>query len=311
MGIEVTKIEITVIVSMFNCTKFLEGFFDALLKIENNDEVLYLFLHNEPSVRELDIINCFLPFIPHYKHIQIPERESLYQTWNRGCKLASSEFLTVWNVDDIRYPDSLINQRNALQRTPTAVMCYGNMHGTDVYGEKLIQRNFLSPIWSNENFEFKESHHIGCFQMWRKSLHNTIGYYDELFLIVSDYEFQLRLTNSNLEMVKCDGFLGLYLENQPHKLSSQTLLQAFERTAVELRYGLYHKTNLLYRKRIVKSYNIKEILNFGLKIPIEKLVPNYLELIKKRNTFTANALGLVHTINIEIRKLGKKILLSK
>src|ERR1700712_2568147 len=96
---------ITVITSLFNCRQYLAGYFAAVKKIENHEEIEVLLIHNAPSEEELNIISNFLPSLPFMKHIIIEQREGLYATWNRGIRMAKGKFITTWNVDDIRLPD--------------------------------------------------------------------------------------------------------------------------------------------------------------------------------------------------------------
>lgn len=74
-----------------------------------------LLLHNEPSDMELEIIGEYLKNSgENIRHIIIEKRESLYQTWNRGISLAKGEYIAIWNVDDVRLPDSLERQAKVL-----------------------------------------------------------------------------------------------------------------------------------------------------------------------------------------------------
>lgn len=268
-----STVKVTVLTSLFNCKAFIEDYLKYALQMEGLEETEFLLLHNQPTEEETAIIKKYLPQFPVATHVIIPEREGLYATWNRGARMATADLITVWNVDDIRSPESLRLQMNALLENPEAGMSYGDFYGTNEYGEHK-SHFYTYPEWSADNKEFERSHLVGCFQMWRKSIHEKIGYYDENFRLVSDMDFQIR-TALNYPLVKCKGTLGYYLENQPFKLSSQSDLQATERTAVELRYGVYYKMDLAYVNKAKKKYTIRHVINFGEKLPIEKLVPDY------------------------------------
>lgn len=272
------SVKVTVITSLFNCSAFLEGYLKYALQIEGLEETEFLLLHNQPTEEEIAIINKYLPQFPLARHVIIPQREGLYATWNRGAKMAKADLLTVWNVDDIRTPDSLKLQVASLESSPEAAMSYGDFYGTREYSEQKTHF-YTYPEWSSDNKEFRRSHLVGCFQMWRKNIHDKIGYYDENFRLVSDMDFQIR-TAFNFPLVKCKGTLGYYLEHQPFKLSSQTDLQATERTAIELRYGVYYKMDLSFVKKAREKYSIDHVINFGEKFPMEKLVPDYRNFVR-------------------------------
>jgi len=118
-------------------------------------------------------------------------------------------------------------------------MCYGDFYGTDNYGcfeERLYQYSEYQTLKKAA----LRRHIIGCFPMWRKEIHQSIGFFDEQFRLVGDFEFQIRVA-LKYDLVKADSFLGYYLENKNHKLSSNRKLQDKERTVVELRYRIYDK----------------------------------------------------------------------
>lgn len=260
---------ISVITSLYNSQAYLEGYFGAVGQIENKNETEVLLIHNVPNEEEMNIINKFLPQLPFVKHIVVPQREGLYASWNRGIILAKGEFVAIWNVDDIRTPDSLTLQKNALL-TGKAAMCYGDFYGTSNYGP-YKERLYEYKDYSHFRKEALSIHIIGCFPMWRKEIHKDVGYFDEQFRLVSDYEFQIRVA-MKYDLVKSASVLGYYLEYQGHKLSSNKKLQDRERTVVELRYKLFNRV-LLHVLPSISDFRIKEFMNFGKWVSLNKVVP--------------------------------------
>ncbi|MDR1562145.1 MAG: glycosyltransferase, partial [Dysgonamonadaceae bacterium] len=195
---------------------------------------------------------------PFARHIVIPERESLYRTWNRGIRLAQGEYITVWNVDDVRFPNSILQQAEALDKNPETAIAYGDIWVSKVYGEC---SGFCtsSPV-NNYNKDFFKQYHISCFQMWRKAIHETIGYYDEQFKCVADFDFQIRAA-IHFPFVKTNDILGIYLEDQPHKLSANGLSN-MERNIVHLRYGAYQHLNLVLLRQAKRLYKQNKLLFF-------------------------------------------------
>jgi GT2 family glycosyltransferase len=257
---------ITVITSLYNSHVFLDGYFKAVGKIQNSHEVELLLVHNAPNNNELTIIEKYLPMFPFIRHIIVAEREGLYSSWNRGITLSKGKYIAIWNVDDIRTSDSLLLQKTALESS-SAVMCYGDFYGTDNYG------SFKEKFYQYKEYQiFKKTalrrHIIGCFPMWRKEIHQYIGYFDEQFKIVADFEFQIRVA-LKYDLIKAESFLGYYLENKSHKLTSNRLLMDKERTVVELRYKIYDKL-LLHVIPLISKYKIKHILNFGTWISLNQ-----------------------------------------
>jgi hypothetical protein len=252
-------VKISVLTSLYRCGQFLESYFKYLSEINGTDEIEVLLLHNDPQDDETEIIRRRLPEVPFARYIIIPERESLYSTWNRGIRLAQGEYLTIWNVDDVRFPNSILQQAEALDNHPEAAIAYGDIWISKNYGLCGPMKT-NSPLYNENEFFFK-SYGISCFQMWRKSVHKTIGYYDEQFRCVGDFDFQIR-TALHFPFVKTEEPLGIYLEDQINQLSVNGL-QELENNIVYLRYGVYEKINLFTLGVSKRRYRKDDILQFG------------------------------------------------
>ncbi len=135
---------ITVISSLFNCQQYLNGYFEAIGKIKYTEQLEILLLHNAPKEGELKIIREQLPKYSFVKHVIVEEREGLYATWNRGISMAKGNYITTWNVDDIRLPNSLNDQANSLDQHRDAAIAYGNFMIVDTYGSTQ-GKNMLEP----------------------------------------------------------------------------------------------------------------------------------------------------------------------
>ena len=252
--------KISVLTSLYHCEQFLREYFHALATIEGKDQIEILLLHNAPQETELAVIAEYLPTLDYVRHIIIPERETLYRTWNRGIQLSEGEYITVWNVDDVRFPESIIRQAEALDRHPDAAIAYGDIWLSDQYGVRGTKKT-NTPIYNPvTRKEFLSKYSMSCFQMWRRSIHSIVGYYDEQFKCVADFDFQIK-TALHFPFVKTKEPLGIYLEHQPHKLSSDRL-QPIERNIVCLRYANYWCMNIFLLPEAKKKYRRNQMLIF-------------------------------------------------
>jgi hypothetical protein len=77
---------------------------------------------------------------------------------------------------------------------------------------------------------------------------------------VADFDFQIRAA-IHFPFVKTEEILGIYLVDQPHKLSANGL-QGMETNIIGLRYGIYERLNLLDLKRSQKKYRQHQLLFF-------------------------------------------------
>lgn len=266
-------IKISIITSLYNCSEFLPGYFKAVDEIVNKHECEFLLLHNAPKQDEINIIEKYIKNKPWFHHIIIKERESLYTTWNRGIKMSQGEFCAVWNVDDIREPESLLFQKLALENNPNSDIAFGDIWGTKIYG-KIKHKLYFHPTWSEDKKAFMYRHMIGCFPFWRKSVHNKIHFFEEQLKLVADLDFQIRVARiSSFEKVIEPS--GYYLEDSSTKLSSNSKLQTIERNVVNLRYGNFNLLNLVFIYPAIKNYRIFYIKNSDIEFCIRDVFPGF------------------------------------
>ena len=266
--------KISVLTSMYRCSKYMEGFFDHANAIANKDEVEILLLLNDPQPEEEEIIRRRIAGQPHYRYIPVPERESLYATWNRGIRLAKGKYIANWNIDDIRFPDSLEKQAKILDENPEIMLAYGDYYLSHCYGEEPF-RLYHELVYEGNEIEATVSHIVGCFLMWRKDIHEEIGFFDEQFKLVGDYEFQIRCA-LRYPLKKAKAPLGVFFVGEVggSRLSNQSERQGAERTCVERRYGIWYKMNLLcyFASRKMQA---DTLFFFGEMHPVTKYVQNY------------------------------------
>jgi GT2 family glycosyltransferase len=263
-------VRITVITSLYNCSKYLDGYFQATDHIENKEQSEFLLLHNAPKTEEINMINKYINERPWFRHIIIPEREGLYASWNRGVKIAQGKYCAIWNVDDIRFASSLELQAKILDNDESCGLVTGYLNCTDEYG-KIGNKFYTHDIMDKYPNEVFCSCLTGCFPMWRKTLHKSIGYFDEQFKCVSDFDFQVRVA-MHYKIGHVNESLGIYLENDPNKISNNGD-QQFENNIIYLRYGVYNKLILNKVPASLKLYKINNIVNFGENIKLNNNKP--------------------------------------
>ena len=275
-------IKISVITSLYRCEKYLEGYLNYVSNISNPMDVEILLLHNDPTKEELDIINKKIVDIPYIKHIIVKDREPLYATWNRGIKMAQGEYCAVWNVDDIRTPDSLFLQAQSLDENPNAMIAYGNIYESPKYG--LFEGRFVTePDFIVNPQPAYYRHLFNCFPMWRKSLNTLIGYFDEQLHLVADFEFQLRTVFAGYEMTKVNKLLGYYTVGigNEGRLSQSSKLQTIEDNVVYRRYYRSGLINIIYLLQSFHYADKNRILFFGEWHSLIEYIPDVKRLSNK------------------------------
>ena len=269
---------ISVITSLYRCYQYLDNYFDAVDKIINLDECEFLLLFNDPTEEEDAKIKERIAGKNHFKYYKI-DREPLYATWNRGIKLASGKYCANWNVDDIRLPDSLFRQANALDDNPKCALAYGNTINILRHEDTTGTINNELDYSETTKHKFRDSCFLSCFPMWRKSIHDTIGYFDEQFKVVGDFEFQIRVAYK-YPFVKVDGILGyFFIGSGGARLSQQNKMQIIENNMTYLRYGVYQKVDITYLSQR-HMFNENEVVSYNQSIPLTQYIP-YIQSVRK------------------------------
>jgi glycosyltransferase involved in cell wall biosynthesis len=208
------KVLLSAIVSTYNSENFIKGCMDDLLNqtIYSKGELEIVVINSGSEQDEERIIKDYQSKYSNIKYIRTEERETIYQAWNRGIKTASGKYVTNANTDDRHRNDAYEIMLKKFKEDDSIDMVYAN-----IYQTKTPNDTFYSTAAKSETKWIDYDPDLllfGCFlgpqPMWKKSLHEKFGYFDETLKVVGDYEFWLRISRSaNIHHI--DEALGLYL----------------------------------------------------------------------------------------------------
>lgn len=271
------KRKVSTITPCFKMKQYLPKFLDELPSQTYFDNLEIVLDHNEPDEEEIKWVEDFNKKYPgKIKHIIIPKVDPIGTSMNRCIKEATGELVTIWNVDDLRTPESIESQVKAIQE-----------EGADIaIGDYRIVRNFgekkIGKIISHNNIpesEFKRSMWFGPFVMFKKSLCEKAGYFDEQLRSGADFDLSVRLAYNGKVTVAKD-LLGYYLNEGKGASTRPNSKQPAERTVIELRYGIFDKIDMNYVPATI-SYSVPTIINFGIIYPVSSFVHNYESIIEE------------------------------
>lgn len=247
--------KISAIVSCYKGSKYLQEFLENTAAQTIRDRLEIVLVHNEPDDHELSLVKDFQTRFPGLvRHIVVP-REKLAISTNRAIHEAVGDYVCVWNIDDLRTDDSLERMAKVLDENDRIGFTYGDYVIVNSWLKKegvlIIEPEF-------EKMEFIRSMHLGPFYMWRKSLCEKLGVWDEQCLQGADYEYAVRLAVEYEGKKTPGGSLGYYLDEGLGLSTKRATLQPIERTFIELRYGVYRKIDFWYLMRALK-YDIENV----------------------------------------------------
>ena len=210
--------KISIITSIYNGDEFIEAYLEDITRqtiFENNCELI-LINANSPGNEE-EVIKKYLTKYPDniiYK--KLDKDPGIYGVWNLGVELATGEYITNANLDDRKRPDSLEKHAITLFSNKDVGLVYADMAITDAPNEMWETnssngRQYNFPEFSFDNLKMVNMPHAS--PMWRKSLHDRAGNFDESFRSAGDWEMWLRAASKGIKFKKINDVLGLYYFN--------------------------------------------------------------------------------------------------
>ena len=227
---------VSAIVSTYNAERFLRGKLEDLEAQSITGELEIIVIDSASPQNERAIVAEFQARYPNIRYLRTEKRETVYQAWNRGVRMATGEFVTNANTDDRLRPDAYETLVRALREHPECVLAYPDMRITE---QENATFEAHAPLgfrdWPPyDRLALLELCCIGPFPLWRRSLHDEIGYFDERYKSAADYEFWLRAALKH-DFIHVPEFLGLYWLS-PETVSRKGDLPTLEYLQVQKRY---------------------------------------------------------------------------
>ncbi len=271
--------QLSILASVYQGEVYLPAYLAEVQQQSLFRDVEIIFVCNQPSADELNIIQAFRASFPDQVQIHAVERETLGASWNRAWAAARAPLLAIWNIDDRREPDSLKRQVSAMQGTDW-VLCYGDYVTVKKYGAREGQLRH-TPAYTPAHFarSFAQG---GAFWVFRRDVYQRIGHFDEQFRTAADMDLSLRMAANGLPMGRVDGVLGYFTDASQGLSTREGGQEALvERTAVQMRYGVFDKVPAEF-KEAAQRFRLEAVLNFGQWHQLAEWVPDYSTFLRNR-----------------------------
>ncbi len=96
---------VSTLTSCYKGERYLPLFLEQVPKQTAFDRLEIVIDLNEPSKEELRLVNDFQDKYPGHLKYDIQEKVVTYSaSWNNCIRMASGEYLAIWNLDDLRTP---------------------------------------------------------------------------------------------------------------------------------------------------------------------------------------------------------------
>lgn len=235
-----SKPRVSIITSLYDADEFIAGFLSDIVQQTIFDQCELIIINANSPGNEEPIIKQYMQKYPNILYKRLDADPGLYAVWNIAINMAQADLITNANLDDRRNPESLHMHAVALEQNPQVDLVYSDFLVTFEPNETFADNSHRYGLYPPE-FEQELMHKCitGPQPMWRKSVHERCGYFDETFVSAGDFEMWNRAVEQGSLLLKVAGMSGLYYLN-PKGLStdnakSELLQQEYNR--VKQRYS--------------------------------------------------------------------------
>lgn len=237
-----TQTKVAVIVSLYKAADKLNFFLTALSQqtLIKQGMVEIILVDSGSPTNEREVVEAFLQKTRlNTVYARSAERETIQAAWNRGIGLAKAPYLVFLGVDEALYPESLETLANELDQNEKIDWVMANSLVTAVEETGLYENDIMSydRTGATKDHTYLETCYLSWVGgMYRKTLHERFGYYDETFGAAGDTEIKNRiLPYINVKFIP--KILGLFL-NYPDGQTTASSKAEIE----DLRAWYVHRT---------------------------------------------------------------------
>jgi len=227
------KPRLSIITSVYKGDEFIEGFLQDITQQTIFDQCELIMINANSPGHEERVIQEYLIKYPNIRYIKLSEDLGLAAVWNHGIKIALADFISNANLDDRSYLRALEIQLKEIEANPNIDLVYTGYLITqtpnDTYFNNHANACCDPPEFSIENMKYCLP---GPRPIWRKSLHDRYGFFNEDFISALDYEMWLRAVSLGSLYKKVPGFYTLYYHN-PKGLSTDQDAKKVEKRLLE------------------------------------------------------------------------------
>lgn len=222
-----TSYRVSIITSVYNGDEYIEQFMQDITRQTIFDQCQLIMINANSPGNEEETIKRYMQQYPNITYVRLDNDPGLYAVWNLGIKMAKTEYITNANLDDRLSPLCYEKHAQALDEDLTADVIYSGIYITKQPNETFEQNSSEKfTIWQSVRDYNKDLlirkfvPYPCCNPMWRRSIHQRYGLFNEKFQSAGDLEMWIRIAvYGNAHFKRVDGVYGLYYWN-PKGLSS-------------------------------------------------------------------------------------------
>ena len=188
---------ISVIVSTYASETFMAECLDELLKQTIADQLEIIVVDAHSPEKEGEIVAQYKKKHRSIKYIRTDKRIGVYPAWNNAIKMSQGKYITPFSTNDRLNPCAYATLSAHLESHPDTGMVYADTYMTfkpHVSFNERAEKQGMELKWEDFTYELLlERDNIGPHPMWRREVHDEVGYFDKNYMGLGDQEFWLRM----------------------------------------------------------------------------------------------------------------------
>lgn len=255
---------ISIITSVYKGGMYIEAFLKDITRQTIFNQCELIIINANSPENEDEIIKLYMKKFSNIRYIKLMRDPGLYGVWNLAISISNAQYLINANLDDKLKFDALEVFAETLDKFKNIDLVYGDIYVT------FNANNFLEncdPYLYSNYAVFSREAMIVCLPnshpMWRRSIHDKYGLFNDSYIVAGDYEMWLRAIDGGAKFLKIDGIYGTWCSNPDGLNNRKNDISKKEFTAILKQYK-----SLLNRS----SYNDNELYNLLIKETLKTFI---------------------------------------
>jgi len=246
--------KVSLVTSLYKGDQYIERFLENMTEQSIFEHAELIIINANSPGNEDEIINEYCERYNNIKYKKLDYDPGIYGCWNIGIEMAKGEYISNANLDDVRSLQQLEILVKELDLNNDIDLVYSECFLTKNPNETYENNSSNGQVYPITDFSAENMIKClpGCMPVWRKSMHDNIGLFDNQYASAGDWEMWLRAVKNGSSFKKIEGIYGLYYMN-PEGLSTDPKKQKEKFKEEKLVFNKYKK---LFGVENIKKYKV-------------------------------------------------------
>ena len=209
--------KVTIFCPLYAGEKYIQGFLEDMQKQTIFEQSELIIINANSPENEEQYIKEFIKNHKNVVYKKLNYRATVMETENMAIKMASGDFIAQACVDDRHSPHYLETLAKHLHYSSDIDLVYTDCYQTTKPNETFENNSSNGNFYEHSRNKFSRENMIKCLPgpmpMWKKSIHDKAGFFNEDLAYAGDWDMFLRMVESGAQFKKVDIPLGLYYYN--------------------------------------------------------------------------------------------------